>query len=265
MWHPSTTGKSARRMLLILLLVIANSKHADAEQLVTDLSDHLIKVQSTFTGAKILLFGAIEAENLFVSSLAKDVVVVVRGPAEDITARRKEKVAGIWMNYGSQIFKNIPSYYAVASTRALSAIAAPEVLQRYQIGANNLKFLSGDNENAADKKNVEMFKKAVIKLKKKDSLFVEDTGGVRFLGNTLFRANVELPAIVTVGNYSADVYLFRDGKLIHVQNSPLFISKTGFERFIYDMAQKRPTLYGIVAVIIALFSGWLAAVIFRKS
>jgi uncharacterized protein (TIGR02186 family) len=258
-------GKTAISVYVILCLLVPLTRQVSAEQLVTDLSDRLIKVESTFTGAKILLFGAIETENLFVRSLAKDVVVVVRGPTENITARKKEKIAGIWMNYGSQTFKDVPSYYAVASTRALSTITTPEILQRYQIGLENLKFSRGKHKNLSGDTDVKAFKNAVIKLKKEDELFVEDSGGVRFLGNTLFRASVELPAIVTVGNYSADVYLFRDGKLIHVQNSPLFISKSGFERFIYNMAQKRPSIYGIVAVLIALFCGWLAAVVFRKS
>ncbi len=256
---------TAYSVFIFLTLVFPASSPAVAQQLVTDLSEPLIKVESTFTGAKILLFGAVEADNMFLRSLAKDVVVVVRGPTEDITARRKEKIAGIWMNYGSQTFKDVPSYYAVVSTRNLKAIASPEVLQRYQIGFENLKFLPGKNKNLSDKADMEKFKKAVINLKKKDELFVQSSGGVRFLGNTLFRASIELPANVSVGNYSADVYLFRDGKLVHVQNSPLYIAKSGFERFIYNMAQRRPTTYGIVAVIIALFFGWLAAVVFRKN
>jgi uncharacterized protein (TIGR02186 family) len=265
MRHSVSLNTTAYSVFIFLTLIFPASNTAVAQQLVTDLSDPLIKVESTFTGAKILLFGAVEADNIFLRSLAKDVVVVLRGPGEDITARRKEKVAGIWMNYGSQTFKGIPSYYAVASTRNLKAIASPEVLQRYQIGFENLKFLPGKNKNLSDKADIEKFKKAVIKLKKKDELFVQSPGGVRFLGNTLFRASIELPANVTVGSYSADVYLFRDGKLVHVQNSPLYITKSGFERFIFNMAQRRPTTYGIVAVIIALFFGWLAAVVFRKS
>jgi len=258
-------SQTAVSFFAVLFFTFPASRHAYAEQLVTDLSDHLIKVESTFTGAKILLFGAIETENMFVRALAKDVVVVVRGPVEDITARRKEKVAGIWMNYGTQTFKAIPSYYAVASTRNIKAIASPEILQRYQIGFENLKFLAGKNRHVSNKSGIEAFKKAVIKLKRQDKLFVENPGGVQFLGNTLFRASVKLPAIVAVGNYSADIYLFRDGKLVNVQNSPLFISKSGLERFIYNLAQQRPTTYGIIAVIIALFCGWLAAIAFRKS
>lgn len=255
------------RFLLLLGMMVSAAKPAQSEQLVTDLSEHLIKVESTFTGAKILLFGAIEADNRFVRSLAKDVVVVVRGPTENLTARRKDHIAGIWMNYGAQTFDNIPSYYAVVSTRRLKAIAPVEILKRYEIGPNNLRFDQSKTSKGvqASKAEILKFKKAVIKLKKQDELFVEDPGGVRFLGNTLFRATVELPANVKVGNYSADVYLFRDGKLIHVQNSPLYISKSGFERFIFNMAQNQPMLYGVLAVIIALLSGWLAAVIFRKS
>lgn len=250
---------------LIFCFILTASKPVTSEQLVSDLSEHHIKVESTFTGAKVLLFGAIEANDARIRSLSKDVVVVVRGPTETLTARRKERVAGIWMNYGSQTFKAIPSYYAVLSTRSLNAIAPKEILQRYEIGAQNLRFEPDGPPVKIKQSEVKKFKQAVIKLKTKEELFVEDTGGVRFLGNTLFRASVEMPANVAVGSYSADIYLFRDGKLIHVQNSPLYISKSGFERFVYDMAQNRPTMYGIVAVIIALLFGWLGAALLRKS
>lgn len=119
-----TSQKSCGPLFIIALaMIICLGKPASSEQLVTDLSEHQIKIESTFTGAKILLFGAIEADSSFVRALAKDVVVVVRGPTEDLTARRKEKIAGIWMNYGAQTFKAIPSYYAVLSTRSLNSIA----------------------------------------------------------------------------------------------------------------------------------------------
>ena len=73
----------------------AMAQKAHANALVADLSKDQIRVASNFTGEKILLFGAIERTG---PNGASDVVVVVRGPSENFTLRRKKRVAGIWVN-----------------------------------------------------------------------------------------------------------------------------------------------------------------------
>ena len=40
--------------------------------------------------------------------------------------------------------------------------------------------------------------------------------------------------------------------------------KIGFERFLGLAAQQQPLLYGLVCVILALFTGWLGGVVFRR-
>ena len=45
--------------VFIACIVIAGSRPVQAEELVTDLSQHLVAVQSNFTGTKLLLFGAV--------------------------------------------------------------------------------------------------------------------------------------------------------------------------------------------------------------
>jgi len=241
---------------------------ARGEELVTDLSDHLIAIESTFTGTEILLFGAVEAESPEILAKPRDVVVVVRGPSQQITARRKARVAGIWVNYDAQSFVRVPSYYAVVSTRPLDAIASAEILERHEIGAANLRFAGSEDQEAANDPALNIarapFRLALIRLKTREGLYRNDPGGILFLGDTLFRANVEIPANTPVGTYTAEVYLFRDGHIVHAQASPLFVTKSGFERFIFNLAHRNPLTYGIIAVIVALLAGWLAAEAFRR-
>ena len=53
-------------------------------------------IEWNFTGANIFLFGAIEGE---ISPDNKpDVIVVVRGPEKPLIARKKERIAGVWVN-----------------------------------------------------------------------------------------------------------------------------------------------------------------------
>ncbi|VAW13440.1 hypothetical protein MNBD_ALPHA09-2126 [hydrothermal vent metagenome] len=248
----------ARALLIVLALALLRPAPAPAQELVTNLSKYLISIQSTFTGAELLLFGAVEGRQL---DRQTDIAIVVRGPSTDIVVRRKARVSGIWVNYDAASIKAVPGYYAVVSTRPLDQIAAPEVLQRHGIGAANLHFAIAPPPGV----DAAPFRQAVVRLRAGQDLFQSDTNGVVFLGKTLFRANVTMPANVPDGVFSASVYLFQDGNLIHAQTTPLYVSKAGFERLVYDLANRQPLTYGILAVIIAVFAGWAASVAFRRS
>ncbi|HZD25991.1 MAG TPA: TIGR02186 family protein, partial [Alphaproteobacteria bacterium] len=101
---------------------------ASAQPLVADLSDHLIAVTTGFSGAKLLLFGAMDPQE------GGDIVVVVRGPLRDLVVRRKDRIAGVWINNDAVEYRRVPSYYHLASTRPLTEIANAHVLAGLQIG-----------------------------------------------------------------------------------------------------------------------------------
>lgn len=254
--------RSTALLTLGALVWLGHPAGGRAEELVTDLSEHLIAIRSNFTGTQILVFGAVEAESPEIRALARDIVVVVRGPERAFTVRRKARVAGIWMNYDSQSFDRIPTFYAVVSTRPLEAIASRDMLERHQIGTRYLRLR--EVTSTGDAASESGFRLATTRLMTRASLYAEVTGGVSFLGDTLFRARIDIPSNVPVGNYTVEVYLIRDGNVIHAQASPLFVNKSGFERFIYNLAYRQPLLYGVLAVALALMAGWLAAAAFRN-
>jgi hypothetical protein len=68
--------------------------------LVPDVSQRNIEIAYSFTGAELLLFGAILYPGGRGPAAARptDIVVVVKGPTQSILVREKEKVAGIWVN-----------------------------------------------------------------------------------------------------------------------------------------------------------------------
>jgi len=256
--------------LALAALVILGALPARADQLVTDLSEHKIAIRSNFTGTQILLFGAVEANTPGERALDRDVIVVVTGPIRAMTVRRKERVAGIWINHDSLTFPRVPSYYAVASTRPLEVTAGADVLKREQIGIDNVDLGSprAQSIDGADEflppGEAQTFTAALIRNKKRERLYISDPGGVTFLGQTLFRATVDIPANVPVRLYTATVYLLRDGKVVDAIASPLYIDKSGLERFIYRLAHAQPLFYGLVAVLGAVFAGWLASALLRE-
>jgi uncharacterized protein (TIGR02186 family) len=112
---------------------------------------------------------------------------------------------------------------------------------------------------------VEEFSQALIRNKKNEDLYAEETGKVSFLGSRLFRTRIYFPSNVPTGTYTADVFLVRDGSVVSAQSTPLVVGKVGFGAELFDFAHQRPALYGILAVVVALAAGWLAGAIFRRT
>jgi uncharacterized protein (TIGR02186 family) len=237
-----------------LFSVVALVTPAAAERLVASLSTHRVSITSNFTGAELVLFGAIERDATNVSRRGGyDIIAIVTGPRQTLVTRRKERVAGLWINAGSRTFVDIPSYLATLSTRPLAVIADVETLRRLQIGAD-----------VAEHAPEDAFRAAVLRLKAQRRLYVDGANAVTFLTPTLFRASIPMPADVPVGNYDVDVKLFAAGAMIARTSSALDIVKDGLEQFVVSAARDHGVAYGLASAAMALMTGWLASVVFRR-
>ncbi len=223
------------------------------------LTDDLISINSRFTGARIDVFGVVNG-----LGPNDDVVVVVRGPQAPILLMRKSRVLGVWINGEPTRFEGAPAYYATASTRPIEEIASVEELARHDIGIANAPLRPVGDDVARVMADLEAYRAAIVRIKARDDLYRNLPGGVDVYDGGLFRARVFLPAGSPVGTYRADVFVFRDGVSAARRSTELQVEKVGLERFIYEAAHQQPLLYGLAAVLIALSSGWLAAVVYRR-
>jgi len=260
------------------ILYAAATGNAQAERLIADVTDNLVAITSNFTGTELTLFGAVEHSPFdkdpeTVRPRRGDIVVVLRGPIEPATVRRKERVAGVWANTDSLTFRKVPSFYFVAATNPLTEILSDTLLLRHEIGADYLRMEPEGYDPQVGHTAEQMvsmvhdlgeYRAAVIRNRQRDGLFNEIIGGVQFTVGNLFRATLKIPSNVPVGNYTAEVYLVQDGAITDAQTSYIFIDKIGLERWIYNFANARPLPYGVAAVFIALLAGWLASMIFRS-
>jgi uncharacterized protein (TIGR02186 family) len=245
-----------RRTFALLAVAALLAMPARAEDLVSGLSQDVIEITSNYTGSDIVVFGDIERPS---DPGPRDIVVVIRGPETTITVRKKDDVAGLWINRDQAIFEGMPSYYFVASTRPVKQIASPFVLRNFGLGLDNLEPSLVHSHHA-----VEPFRLALIRHKQADGLYAEDSSGVEFLSDTLFRARVPVPASVQRGQYNAEVYLIKNGTIVSAQSTPLFVDQTGFERRLFNFAHAWPFLYGVCTVLMAVLLGWLSSVVFRR-
>ena len=240
----------------LLAAALAASAAQATEDLVSGVSQDTIQITSNYTGSDIVVFGAIEGQQ---SVAGRDIVVVVRGPDADLVVRRRDRVAGVWINHDAANLNGMPSYYYLASSRPLSAIAPMPVLARYSIGLQTLQ-----PDSVHSHHDYEPFRQAALHYLALDRLYTEAPAGVEFLSDTLFRAHVPVPASVTRGQYNVEVFLFRNGEIESAQSTPLFIDQTGLERRLHNFAHDQPLFYGLAAVLMAIVMGWISSVLFRR-
>ncbi|WP_374762939.1 TIGR02186 family protein [Yunchengibacter salinarum] len=252
------------RSVVVALMALAGAMALDrgaARAVITDLSNDRIEIRYSFRGADLILFGAFGDTRLD-DPQTGDVVVVVRGPELPTTVRRKGEVGGIWINQDEIHFPAAPGYYAVASTRPLEEIAAPDVFRQAGIGFHNLRLaIRGGPGTEAQKP---AFRDALYRLGTRDGLYRQGRDRVHLLGEGLFRTSVTLPSNVPVGRFQVEAFIFEQGTMKARHGIELTVYKEGFERAVFAFAHDRPFLYGVTAVIIALFAGWLASAVRRR-
>jgi len=237
------------------------------------LTDTRVRVTSSFSGARIVLYGAVFDP----ADRPSDVVVIVRGPDQPIRMARKSRVAGLWMNGRPVVFKGAPGFYMAASTRPLEKIAGFGVLRRLGAGVDHLAINAPTEQRVETRYGVRDvvvsrlgadyldWRRAVIRLKEKARLYDADSQGVKFVDHNLFRAEIDLPTASPIGTYTTEIILFQGGQPVYRRTRSLTVEKVGLERALYLFAHERPWTYGLASVLIALSAGWAASAAFRRS
>lgn len=242
-----------RTLLLVLGFALSLAPAAKAEPLVADLSESVVKITTGFTGTKVLLFGAIKEQG--------KIVVVVEGPRHSLTVRRKQRVAGIWVNRAEVQFDDVPSFYQVLSSDPLEEWLPLRTRDLYQIGVEYLRFDPRSEVGPAEQAR---FRDALIRNMQRVGRYGVLEGNVTVMDSQLFRADLYLPANLPTGYYTIEVMLVRDGDVKSIQSTPLLVTKSGIGADVFDMAYSYPALYGILAIVLAALAGLAANAIFRK-
>jgi uncharacterized protein (TIGR02186 family) len=251
--------RAAASILLAVLspLLIA----ADKPVLVPDISARQVQIRYSFTGAQLLLFGAVVFPGGRAPSHPVDIAVVLRGPVQPILVREKQKIGLVWMNADSNRFRSAPSYYAVASSRPVNELIDERTAAIYELGLHNLQLSPG---GGALPEKERRFEAGLLDLRKREGLYLENPRGVQIIDGVLYRAAITIPSQVPVGTYTAETFLIDRHKVIAAATRDIQINKSGFERFVALAARRHEFLYGLTAVSMSLALGWAAAAAFRR-
>jgi uncharacterized protein (TIGR02186 family) len=253
---------SARALCLLIALLAPLLIAADKPVLVPDISSRQVEIRYSFTGAQLLLFGAIVYPGGRAPTTPADIAVVLRGPVQPILVREKQKLGGtIWVNADSDRFRSAPSFYAVASSRPVPELVDERTAAIYELGLRNLQLSPGGGA-LPDKER--RFEGGLLDLRRRSGLYSESPHGVEITDRVLYRAVITIPSQVPVGTYTAETFLIDRGKVIAAATRDIQIDKSGFERFVALAARRHEFLYGLTAVVLSLFLGWAAAAAYRR-
>ena len=251
-----------RRRLAALMfaapLMMAQAKPV----LVPDVSQRDIEIAYSFTGAELLLFGAILYPGGRVpSERDAQIVVVVKGPVQPILVREKQKIAGIWVNAARMRYLSAPSFYGIASSKPIEQLVDERTRAIYELGLGSLQLSPASSTPTGEQQR---FVRGLVDLKRRTGLYFEAPGAVEISDGVLYRARVKIPARVPVGRFTAETFLIRDGRVVAAAVKEIAIRKSGFERFVARAADRDSVLYGLSAVALSVLFGWAAGWVARR-
>jgi len=252
---PALLARSFAVFVIALLTVAATPV------LVPEVSQDRISIRGDFSGAQLLLFGAITYPPGTRNTDEANIVVVLKGPVESIVVREKQQIAGIWINAASSEFRSAPGFYAIASSRPVDEIVDSKTADIYELGLNHLQLSPA---GAIDSSELDRFVTGLVDLNSRSNLFKNLPDSVKITNSVLYQARINLPASVPVGDYTAETFLIIDGRVEAAEVKNITIEKIGMGRFITNLSQNNGFLYGLIAVFISVFLGWSAGYLFRK-
>lgn len=227
--------------------------------LVPEVSQSEVQIRQGFTGTELLLFGAILDPGGRRAGEAYDIVVVLKGPTQPIRMREKKRIAGIWMNAESSDFRSAPSYFAVASSQPIRDIVDERTAAIYELGT---QFIQLSPSGEIDPEQQARFSAGLVDQRRRQGLYKQEDGGVTISEQVLYQARISLPSNVPIGQYTAETFAITDGRVIASAVADVEVRKVGFERFVEYASQRWSLLYGLTAVLLSIFMGWLAGRLF---
>jgi uncharacterized protein (TIGR02186 family) len=242
--------------LIVALFVLTGARDPI---LVSEVSQHEIQVQQGFTGAELLLFGAILTPEGTRAGRDYDIVVVLRGPPASIALREKRRIAGVWINADSAEFRSAPSFFAVAASRPVKDIVADKTAAIYELG---LPWLQLSPIGAYEPEKAARFAAGLVDLKRREGMYSDNQRGVRVSEQVLYQARITLPSNVQTGTYTAETFAIAGGRVVASATSRIEVRKLGFERAVNRFADYRPFAYGLLAVSLSVAMGFAAGRLF---
>ncbi len=248
---------NARAVLLTGLLMVAFHVSAFGAVAPTKFQvlPNELSIGESFQGAEIKISAEIPA--------GSSAVVEFRGETHQDQLLRKGRRGGLWMNVGEVTVDDAPTLYLLMSTDpGLVSDSAQESQWGYKALQKQVK-LSGNMPQGGEGK---LFQQ-LIKLKESEQLYGIFPGALKLKPASGNRARVEgefwLPDKIPPANYRVNFFVLNSGKVVEEKTTEFPVEMQGMPAILASLAYSHSTLYGLIAVVIAIISGFIMALVFK--
>ncbi len=241
--------------LAVVLGMLGSGQEAGAAELEFQLVPHILEIGAFFQGADITVTGSIPAET--------EAVLEILGRTGNETFMRKGRRGLLWMNVGEVDVKGAPSLYLVMSTSP-GLLANPDMEVPWGFPAIK-SHITLDGDLKPDEQAE--FKRQFLDLKESEGLYRALPGALKVSGAEAGRASLRgtfhLPANVKPGTYQVCLSVVSQAQVIDKQCKNLTVEMVGFPSLLWTLAYEHGLIYGILAVVIAIFTGFSMGYLFK--
>jgi hypothetical protein len=215
-----------------------------------------IQIGSFFSGAKLMVSAEVPK--------GAEVVIKVIGKVSEQELMRKGKRWDLWMNVGEVDVENAPGMYLAASSNPKSLLPpAADSSWGYEALAEKVSFKGRVKAVTSS----ELFRE-FVRLKEGQGLYGVYPGEVKLSpagdDHDLAETSFWLPTRIAPGTYQVCLTAVGKGQTVQQQCLPLEVAMVGFPAFLSSLARDSEVLYGFFAVALAMATGLLTGVIFKK-
>jgi uncharacterized protein (TIGR02186 family) len=250
----ATFRLAAAAFMLLLLTVTLRPAHAAGDSTI-EVTPQAVVMGAQYNGQNLTVTGTVPE--------GTDVVLRFTGAPADMHLREKGKLFGLlWMNVGKVSVKNVPRVCLVDSSRPFDQIGAAATPFRLEGLRDAIEI-----EEAAKSPDLDIAHELVL-LKQRDGLYHESEGGVQLApaadGVQQFTATLHVPSALATGKYVVEAIALHDGTVVNKASVPVEAKLTGFPLWLNNLAFDNGLMYGIMATLVAIFSGLAIGMVFQS-
>ena len=241
--------------LLILLTIIFFNNFLQAEEIYFDLSEDNIELKTDFNGKEIIIFGLLKDDH--------ETLLTIKGPPSKMRIQKKERYFGIWINNQYVTYSNIPSLFFLSTSKKINEILPESILINEDLSFEKILNNKTFNQNFIFKNDQEDWNNNFVRIKKEQSFY--KSFEMKKVKDKLFQTSVFFPPNTIPGIYNVNIYYIRNNTIMSNDQKKIVIKKSGIGSKIFDFANNNAATYGVFVVIFSIFSGFIAATLFRRS
>ena len=242
-------------ILSILLTNICFNNFLQAGEIYFDLSEDNIELKTDFKGKEIIIFGLLKDDH--------ETLLTIKGPPSKMRIQKKERYFGIWVNNQYVTYSNIPSLFFLSASKKINEILPESILINEDLSFEKILNNKTFNQNFIFKNDQEDWNNNFVRIKKEQSFY--KSFKMKKVKDKLFQTSVFFPPNTIPGIYNVNIYYIRNNTIMSNDQKKIVIKKSGIGSKIFDFANNNAATYGVFVVIFSIFSGFIAATLFRRS